>query len=181
MLTYLKFSDRQCLQRKKSKRHSSRLPFSGFGIGMGACYFNLLAPPHWCPWKGLYFSETLTEIAHFNSERSCCQDRAQLGLCYPNMLPVLLRSTQTYVYRPYFLLLQIGKCTALEILSLRDNHIRRIPPEVGNCVDLHVLDLAGNRCVFLVFRAFHLSVEPNLGLEMSILILMPSCFSTKPV
>lgn len=41
--------------------------------------------------------------------------------------------------------LQIGKCVALQILSLRDNNLRRIPSEIGNLTQLHVLDLAGNR------------------------------------
>ncbi|VDM18080.1 unnamed protein product [Hydatigera taeniaeformis] len=41
--------------------------------------------------------------------------------------------------------LSIGKCVALQILSLRDNNLRRIPSEIGNLTQLHVLDLAGNR------------------------------------
>ena len=40
---------------------------------------------------------------------------------------------------------QIGRCQRLGVLSLRDNRIMYLPPEVGNLKELHVLDVSGNR------------------------------------
>ena len=33
----------------------------------------------------------------------------------------------------------------LSVLSLRDNKLLRLPQELGNLKDLHVLDVSGNR------------------------------------
>ena len=41
--------------------------------------------------------------------------------------------------------LQIGSCTRLSVLSLRENWLSRLPSEIGNCKSLHVLDVSGNR------------------------------------
>jgi protein scribble len=38
-----------------------------------------------------------------------------------------------------------GKCTRLNVLSLRDNRLLRLPQELGRLEDLHVLDVSGNR------------------------------------
>ena len=43
------------------------------------------------------------------------------------------------------LLLQIGSCTRLSVFSLRENWLMRLPSEIGNCRNLHVLDVSGNR------------------------------------
>lgn len=40
---------------------------------------------------------------------------------------------------------QIGECTRLGVFSVRDNRIGRLPEEMGNLKDLHVLDVSGNR------------------------------------
>ncbi|PIK34567.1 hypothetical protein BSL78_28608, partial [Apostichopus japonicus] len=39
----------------------------------------------------------------------------------------------------------LGKCTRLGVLSLRDNRVTRLPPELGLLLELHVLDVCGNR------------------------------------
>jgi Leucine-rich repeat (LRR) protein len=45
--------------------------------------------------------------------------------------------------------LQIGSCSRLSVLSLRDNRIARLPNDLGNLRDLHVLDVCGNRLLVL--------------------------------
>lgn len=45
-------------------------------------------------------------------------------------------------------LFQIGQCVKLGVLSLRDNRVLYLPPEIGNLKELHVLDVSGNRCVY---------------------------------
>ncbi|VDP03844.1 unnamed protein product [Schistosoma margrebowiei] len=40
---------------------------------------------------------------------------------------------------------QIGQCASLNILSLRENNLHRLPNEIGNCTRLRVLDVSGNR------------------------------------
>lgn len=39
----------------------------------------------------------------------------------------------------------LGNLCQLGILSLRDNKLQYLPSEVGNCVELHVLDVSGNK------------------------------------
>lgn len=39
----------------------------------------------------------------------------------------------------------LGNLCQLGILSLRDNKLQYLPNEVGNCVELHVLDVSGNK------------------------------------
>lgn len=41
--------------------------------------------------------------------------------------------------------MQIGQCTRLGVFSVRDNLLGRLPEEMGNLRDLHVLDVSGNR------------------------------------
>ena len=38
-----------------------------------------------------------------------------------------------------------GHLSQLGVLSLRDNKLQYLPSEVGNCLELHVLDVSGNR------------------------------------
>ena len=45
------------------------------------------------------------------------------------------------------LVLQVGQCSKLGVLSLRDNRILHLPTEIGNLKELHVLDVSGNRSV----------------------------------
>lgn len=40
-----------------------------------------------------------------------------------------------------------GNLLQLGVLSLRDNKLSYLPSEVGNCKELHVLDVSGNRLV----------------------------------
>jgi len=39
----------------------------------------------------------------------------------------------------------LGNLCQLGILSLRDNKLQYLPNEVGNCIELHVLDVSGNK------------------------------------
>uniref|UniRef100_A0A094ZXF9 Protein lap4 n=1 Tax=Schistosoma haematobium TaxID=6185 RepID=A0A094ZXF9_SCHHA len=45
----------------------------------------------------------------------------------------------------------IGQCASLNILSLRENNLHRLPNEIGNCTRLRVLDVSGNRLDRLPF------------------------------
>lgn len=38
-----------------------------------------------------------------------------------------------------------GKLENLGVLSLRENQLQYLPQETGNCRELHVLDVSGNR------------------------------------
>jgi hypothetical protein len=49
------------------------------------------------------------------------------------------------------LLCVAGNLSQLGVLSLRDNKLSYLPAEVGNCKELHVLDVSGNRQVCNVF------------------------------
>jgi len=42
-------------------------------------------------------------------------------------------------------LMLLGRLSQLGVLSLRDNKLQYLPSEVGNCLELHVLDVSGNR------------------------------------
>ena len=44
----------------------------------------------------------------------------------------------------------VGNLKQLGVLFLRDNKLQYLPSEVGNCMDLHVLDVSGNR--YALFR-----------------------------
>ena len=46
--------------------------------------------------------------------------------------------------QPSLLCVQIGLCSKLSILSVRENRIERVPAEIGNLTELHVLDVSGN-------------------------------------
>lgn len=40
---------------------------------------------------------------------------------------------------------QIGSCTKLSVLSVRNNDLSKVPRQIGNCRNLTVFDLSGNR------------------------------------
>lgn len=48
-----------------------------------------------------------------------------------------------------FVVVKIGFCGHLGVLSLRDNHVMFLPSEVGNLRVLSVLDVCGNRLKYL--------------------------------
>ncbi|XP_048701233.1 leucine-rich repeat-containing protein 1 isoform X4 [Caretta caretta] len=45
--------------------------------------------------------------------------------------------------------LLIGGCCSLNVFSVRDNRLSRIPSEISQATELHVLDVAGNRLIHL--------------------------------
>lgn len=45
-------------------------------------------------------------------------------------------------------MLQIGKCVRLNVFSMRDNRLLRLPQELGGLKELRVLDVSGNRLTF---------------------------------
>uniref|UniRef100_A0A8C3PC02 Leucine rich repeat containing 1 n=1 Tax=Chrysemys picta bellii TaxID=8478 RepID=A0A8C3PC02_CHRPI len=45
--------------------------------------------------------------------------------------------------------LLIGGCCSLNVFSMRDNRLSRIPSEISQATELHVLDVAGNRLIHL--------------------------------
>lgn len=40
---------------------------------------------------------------------------------------------------------ELGGCASLNVLSLRDNRLSKLPVELADATELHVLDVAGNR------------------------------------
>ena len=40
---------------------------------------------------------------------------------------------------------ELGGCASLNVLSLRDNRLGKLPAELADATELHVLDVAGNR------------------------------------
>jgi len=60
---------------------------------------------------------------------------------------MLSLSRRPYAVIVFFIVLQIGNCCRLSVMSMRDNRIARLPNELGNLRDLHVLDVCGNRSV----------------------------------
>lgn len=44
-------------------------------------------------------------------------------------------------------LFQIGGCCSLNVLCVRENRLTRVPPELSQATELHVLDVSGNRFV----------------------------------
>jgi len=40
---------------------------------------------------------------------------------------------------------QVGDCSSLNVLSLRDNHLGRLPSSIGRLQQLHILDVSENR------------------------------------
>lgn len=49
-----------------------------------------------------------------------------------------------WLYNNTYLLIS-GNLAQLGVLSLRDNKLSYLPSEIGNCKELHVLDVSGNR------------------------------------
>jgi protein scribble len=47
----------------------------------------------------------------------------------------------------------------LGVLSLRENQIGHVPSEIGTCVELHVLDVSGNRLQHLPFTLTNLNLK----------------------
>jgi hypothetical protein len=43
---------------------------------------------------------------------------------------------------------ELGLCSSLNVLALRDNRLSRLPAELADATELHVLDVAGNRYGF---------------------------------
>uniref|UniRef100_A0A8D0H1X2 Scribble planar cell polarity protein n=1 Tax=Sphenodon punctatus TaxID=8508 RepID=A0A8D0H1X2_SPHPU len=54
---------------------------------------------------------------------------------------------------------EIGGCTSLNVLSLRDNRLGLLPPELADIAELHVLDVAGNRLQNLPFALTNLNLK----------------------
>ena len=48
-----------------------------------------------------------------------------------------------------YLLLQVGKCKSLHVLTLRENELIELPEEIGQLEELTVLDVAGNKLTYL--------------------------------
>jgi len=46
----------------------------------------------------------------------------------------------------------LGNLKKLGVLSLRDNKLQYLPIEVGQCNALHVLDVSGNRYIFIIIK-----------------------------
>lgn len=42
------------------------------------------------------------------------------------------------------MIVQIGSCKKLSIFSARDNQIKEVPEELGDCTNMKVVDLKGN-------------------------------------
>lgn len=40
---------------------------------------------------------------------------------------------------------QIGGCSSLNVLCVRDNRLARVPAELSQATELHVFDVSGNR------------------------------------
>lgn len=40
---------------------------------------------------------------------------------------------------------ELGGCASLNVLSLRDNRVAKLPAQLADATELHVLDVAGNR------------------------------------
>ncbi len=82
--------------------------------------------------------------ASCEGEHSTCRRETQetlfhaLFVCQSSKTADVINVTLTF-------LPQIGKCVRLGVLSLRDNRVMFLPPEVGQLKELHVLDVSGNR------------------------------------
>ena len=44
-----------------------------------------------------------------------------------------------------FVRVQISQCSKLSVLSLRNNNLSSLPPDIGNMRSLRVLDVIGNK------------------------------------
>lgn len=64
----------------------------------------------------------------------------------------LICHTAAVIHSPFLSVKQIGGCCSLNVFSVRDNQLSRIPPEISHATELHVLDVAGNRqvCSYLL-------------------------------
>lgn len=64
----------------------------------------------------------------------------------------LICHTAAVFHSPFLSVKQIGGCCSLNVFSVRDNQLSRIPPEISHATELHVLDVAGNRqvCSYLL-------------------------------
>ena len=71
---------------------------------------------------------------------------------------------------------EIGKCTTLEILQLNDNHLCSIPPEIGNLRALKELLLHANKLESLPPEIGDLSVLEKLNLGDNYLRTLPEEF-----
>lgn len=56
----------------------------------------------------------------------------------------LLLSTCSFICTVLFFS-QIGGCSSLNVLCVRDNRLMRIPAELSQATELHVFDVSGNR------------------------------------
>jgi Leucine-rich repeat (LRR) protein len=45
------------------------------------------------------------------------------------------------------------------VLSLRENQLSHLPSEIGTCIELHVLDVSGNRLQHLPFTLTNLNLK----------------------
>ena len=53
----------------------------------------------------------------------------------------------------------MGNLVQLGVLSLRENRLVELPSEIGNCRELHVLDVCGNRLQHLPFSLTSLNLK----------------------
>lgn len=63
---------------------------------------------------------------------------------------------------------KIGDCTALNILSVRENIIKVLPEELGKLSNLHVLDLSGNKLENLPMTIASLNLNGNANVDCDI-------------
>ena len=48
------------------------------------------------------------------------------------------------VFSQFIMIVQIGSCKKLSIFSARDNQIKEVPEEMGECTHMKVVDLKDN-------------------------------------
>lgn len=64
--------------------------------------------------------------------------------------------------------LQIGGCRGLNVFCVRENRLVKIPAELSQATELHVLDVSGNRFVVLPTHSRDLIAEKQLALLKSL-------------